>query len=325
MSELLDKKEIDKIASSFRESRILLSAVELDLFTTLDGRLLTCKEIAEDLNTDEAATCILLNALCAIGLLKKSKNKYYCTETASKYLSRKSADYMANLYHTANLWQRWTKLTEVVKKGRNVETFEKNETGREQFIAAMHYRASLQADIISYMIDIGSIKKMLDIGGGSGAFSYAFMKRNPELTSVIIDLPEVIPLSKWYASKEQMTDRAEFIEGNYLTVDFGQNYDMVFISSIIHMNSYEQNKKLIKKSADALAPGGFIVIRDWVMNENLTEPSEAALFSVNMLVSTKEGRSYSEVEMKEWLSNAGILRTVKKETGFGPALYIGYK
>ncbi|MGK9475687.1 methyltransferase [Melioribacter sp. OK-6-Me] len=325
MSDLLDKREIETLASSFRISKILLTAVELDLFSELDGKLLTSKEIAQDLNTDESATSILLNALCAIGLLKKSKNKYYCTETASKYLSQKSTDYMPNLHHTANQWRKWSRLTEIIKHGRSVASFERNEIEREQFIAAMHYRARLQAEIIAYMIDIGKVKKMLDVGGGSGAFSYAFMKRNPELKSVILDLSEVIPLTKWYASEEQMSDRTEFIEGDYLSVDFGQNYDMIFISSIIHMNSYDQNNKLIKKSADVLSPDGFIVIRDWVMNDNLTEPPEAALFSVNMLVSTKEGRTYSESEIKEWLVNAGIRRTEKKETGFGPALYIGFK
>lgn len=325
MSEMPDKKEIDKLASSFRESRILLSAVELDLFTTLDGKLLTSKAIAEELNADESSLEILLNALCALGLLKKSKNKYFCAETASRYLSRKSEDYMANLRHTANQWRRWNNLTGIVKNGRNAVTLSGNETGREEFIAAMHYRAKGQADIISYMIDLSGVHKMLDIGGGSGAFSYAFMKRNPELKSVILDLPEIIPITKRYASEEQMAERTEFIEGDFLTADFGKNYDMVFISSIIHMNGYEQNKLLIKKSAEALAPNGFIVIRDWAMNDNLTEPPEAALFSVNMLVSTKEGRNYSEREIEEWFDNAGVRRTEKKVTGFGPALYIGFK
>ncbi|MBI1938704.1 MAG: acetylserotonin O-methyltransferase [Ignavibacteriales bacterium] len=319
--------QIRSLAASFQQSRVLLTAVELDLFTQLGRQLLTSSEAANKLGTDEHATDRLMNALVALGFLRKVHGKFYNTETAANYLVRGSAEFMGNLLHTNNMWNSWSTLTEAVHKGTSVHEFENLSSGNwlETFIDAMHYRAEREAKIISLMIDFTGVKKMLDVGGGSGAFSFEFVSKNPGMISVVFDLPEVIKLTKRYAEKYSLEEKIDYIEGDYLKDGFGTGCDLILLSQIVHINNYEQNKFLIKKCADALSNGGQIIIKDFVMNEDRTSPAIGALFALNMLVATECGDTFTEKEMKEWFEKAGIKKITRKNTSYGSDLIIGKK
>ena len=269
-----------------------------------------------------------MNALCGMGLLRKVREKYYNTDLSSKYLVEGKPDFMGNLYHTNHLWNTWNHLTASVKKGTSF-TGDQNKKEKEDwvddFIAAMHYRGVKQAKILAMMIDLSDTKKMLDIGGGSAAFSMELIKRNPDMKAVVLDLPHVIPLTKRYVEKEGLTNNFKFIEGNYLNKEFGNGYDIILLSAIVHINSYEQNKMIIKKCADSLNPHGMVIINDFIMNEERTEPYHGAVFSLNMLVGTSSGDTYTEKEMREWLEAAGFSKIERKKTSFASDLIVGIK
>lgn len=319
-------EQIRSLATSFQQSRVLLTAVELDLFTQLGKQLLTSSEAAKKLGSDERATDRLMNALTALGFLRKIHGKFYNTETAANYLVRGSSEFMGNLFHTNNMWNFWSTLTGAVKKGTSVYSFEDSGSGwLEDFIDAMHYRAEREAKIISLMIDFSGVKKMLDVGGGSGAFSFEFVNKNPGMSGVVFDLPEVIKLTKRYTQKYSLEEKIDYIEGDYLQDDFGSGYDLILLSQIVHINNYEQNKLLIKKCSDALNSGGQIIIKDFVMNEDRTSPAIGALFALNMLVATECGDTFTEKEMREWFENAGIKKITRKNTSYGSDLIIGKK
>ena len=142
---------------------------------------------------------------------------------------------------------------------------------------------------------------------------------------MVLDLPHVIPLTKKYVSNADLTGKFKFIEGNYLETDFDGSYDLILLSAIVHINSYEQNKSLIQKCADALNKNGMIIINDFVMNEDRLSPAHGALFSLNMLVGTASGDTYTENEMREWFESAGISNIERKNTSFGSDLMIGTK
>ena len=322
----LTAEDIRNIAYSFQQSRILLTAVELKIFTVIDKHLLTSKEVALKLNTDEKATDRLMNALCAMGLLKKIHGKFYNSESASQFLVEGKPEFMGGLFHTNELWKTWSTLTEAVKKGtsvykRNLE----NSQWTNSFIAAMHYRALKEAKVVSYMIELKNVKRMLDVGGGSGAFAMKFVESNPDMKAVIFDLPEVIPLTRKYVEEFLYKNNISFIEGNYLTDEIGDDYDLIFLSAIVHSNSFDENKFLIKKCFDALNKNGQIIIKDWIMDEDRTKPTGGVLFAINMLVGTKNGDTYTESEMRDWLNNAGISKIERKDTSFGFSLLIGKK
>ncbi len=328
MKEIKSSEDIRELANSFRESRTLLTAFELKIFTLLDKHMFSSEEIAKKINADPRATDRLMNALCAMGLLKKVHGKFYNSDLASKYLVEGKADFMGNLYHTNNLWDTWSHLTNSVIKGKSAIDDEDKPDGNnwvEAFIGAMHYRGVNQGKIVAMMIDLSNVKKLLDVGGGSAAFSMEFVKKNPSMKAVVLDLPGVIPLTKRYVDNAGLIDNFSFIEGNYLTADFENDYDLIFLSAIIHINSYEQNKKLIKKCTDALNKNGMIVISDFIMDEDRTKPYHGALFSLNMLVGTANGDTYTEKEIREWFKSAGLSNIERKNTSFGADLMIAVK
>jgi ubiquinone/menaquinone biosynthesis C-methylase UbiE len=328
MEEIKSSENIRELANAFRASRVLLSAFELKIFTVLDKHMMTSEEVSTKINSDPRATDRLMNALCGMGILKKVKGKFYNTDLSSKYLVEGKSEFMGNLYHTNHLWNTWSYLTDSVKKGSSFKGDQnkvEKENWVEAFIAAMHYRGVNQGRILSMMIDLTNVKKMLDVGGGSAAFSMEIVKKNPTIKATVLDLPHVIPLTKKYVSAVGLLNSFDFIEGDYLTKDFGSGYDLILLSAIIHINSYEQNKMLIKKCADALNKNGMIIISDFIMNEDRTQPVHGALFSINMLVGTTSGDTYTDGEMKKWFEAAGISKIERKNTSFSSDLMVGIK
>jgi precorrin-6B methylase 2 len=328
MKEISTPEHIRETAYAFQESRVLLSAVELKIFTALDKHMMHSSEVAEKIKCDIRAADRLMNALCGMGLLKKVKDKFYNTDLAAKYLVEGKPDFMGGLYHTNHLWDTWSYLTESVEKG-NAFKGEQNKEDKgnwvEAFIGAMHYRGVKQARIITAMLDLKDVKKMLDVGGGSAAFSMEFVRKNPAIQATVFDLPHVIPLTKNYVDEAGLLNNFSFLEGNYLSGNFGSGYDLVLLSAIVHINSYKQNEELINKCAVSLNKNGRVIISDFVMNEDRVIPQHGAMFSLNMLVGTENGDTYTETEMKKWMASAGLSNIERKNTSFGSDLIIGTK
>jgi precorrin-6B methylase 2 len=326
LNENLNPGRIRELASQFQISRIILTAVELNIFSVLDKHLMLSSEVAKAINADARAADRLMNALVAFGFLRKTHGKFYNSEAASQFLVKGKPEFMGGLFHTNELWKTWGTLTNAVRAGTSVyDADDSNENWTETFITAMHYRAAKEAKIVSMMLELNNTLKMLDIGGGSGAFSMAFIEKNPELHAVIFDLESVIPLTKKYVTPFQYKDNIDYIIGDYLTDDLGCNYDLIFLSAIVHINSFEQNKTLLKKCYDTLNLNGQIVIKDWVMSEDRSAPLSGAIFSLNMLVGTECGDTFTESEIQDWLKNSGINKIEKKDTSFGTSLIIGHK
>lgn len=328
MNDIKSAEDIRELANAFRESRTFLTAFELKIFTSLDKHLMTSDDVAQKLNSDSRATDRLMNALCAMGLLKKVHGKFYNSDLSAKYLVEGKPNFMGNIYHANNLWNDWSSLTDSVIKGssqRSIINKSENDNWVESFIGAMHYRGVNQGKILAMMIDISNVKNMLDVGGGSAAFSMEIVKKNPSISAVVLDLPYVIPLTKKYVSGAGLSDKFNFIEGDYLTTELKDNYDLILLSAIVHINNYDQNKMLVKKCADALNKYGMIIINDFVMNEDRTQPRQSALFALNMLVGTENGDTYTEKEMREWFESAGLSKIERKNTSFGSDLMIAVK
>jgi ubiquinone/menaquinone biosynthesis C-methylase UbiE len=328
MKEISTPEHIRETAYAFQESRVLLSAVELKIFTALDKHMMHSSEVAEKIKCDIRAADRLMNALCGMGLLKKVKDKFYNTDLAAKYLVEGKPDFMGGLYHTNHLWDTWGYLTESVEKG-NAFKGEQNKEDKgnwvEAFIGAMHYRGVKQARIITAMLDLKDVKKMLDVGGGSAAFSMELVRKNPAIQATVFDLPHVIPLTKNYVDEAGLLNNFSFLEGNYLSGNFGSGYDLVLLSAIVHINSYKQNEELINKCAVSLNKNGRVIISDFVMNEDRVIPQHGAMFSLNMLVGTENGDTYTETEMKKWMASAALSNIERKNTSFGSDLIIGTK
>jgi predicted O-methyltransferase YrrM len=288
---------------------VILTALELDVFTAIEAGC-TAEEVAARSKTNPRATEMLLNALTSMGLLKKEQGIFTNTPaTARFFVAGSKDDSRAALMHTVHLWVTWSGLTESVRTGgpsHREEIPDRGEEWTEAFIAAMHRNASERATAVVQAAAGNSVKRMLDIGGGSGAYSIAFAQANPQLQSDILDLSTVTPLTQRYIDAAGVTDRVRTRVGDLRTDKLGEGYDLALVSAICHMLSPEQNQDLVKRAFDALAPGGRIVIQDFILAPDKAGPKFAALFSLNMLVGTESGASYSEPEYRAWLEDAGF-------------------
>jgi predicted O-methyltransferase YrrM len=301
--------ELAERARSFQESRVLLSAIELDIFTAV-GEGASARGVSDKLSTDFRATEMLLNALAALGALVKNEGVFKNLPDIARRLTGSSPeDARAALMHTVHLWERWSTLTECVRTGAAQDFQEigaRGESWIDAFIAAMHRNASARAPHLVEVIGARGVRRMLDVGGGSAAYSIAFAQADPDLRAEVFDLPPVLPIAQGHIARAGLSDRVGTRAGDLRKDAFGAGYDLVFISAICHMLGPEENGDLFRRSFQALAPGGRIVVQDFILEPDKTAPQAAALFSLNMLVGTQKGASYSEQEYAQWLREAGF-------------------
>ena len=300
---------IREFAALFQKSRILLSGFELDLFTIIDESGSTNNTIADKLNLDRHACERLLNALASLGFLVKQGDMFFNSHESFTFLSKKSPEYLSGLMHSNHLWNTWSGLTHVVKTGKSAHPTEINERGEEwlfPFINAMHDRAKKQAPPQLAIIDMSMINSILDIGGGSGAYSMEFLNIKPELEAAVFDLPNVVPITQKFIEKEGFSNRIKTVTGDYTKDALPIGFDLVFLSAIIHSNSLAVNADLFNKCFKALNMNGKIVIQDWIMNNERTHPTAGAIFAINMLVGTESGDCFTEQEVTEMLNAAGF-------------------
>lgn len=315
--------------NAFRVSRIILTGYELCIFDHLTGNGLTSEIIAIKTGSDPRATDRLLNAMTALGLITKTDNYFRNTPFSDKFLVTTSPFYMKGIGHYVGLWQTWNMLTESVKTGKSscpsghAQINDREDLWLEYFIAAMHARGVAQGKEMAALLDLSETKKTLDVGGGSGAFTFAFIEKNPDIESVILDLPNVVPITQRYINEAGLQDKVKILAGDYHISHFGKGYDLILMSAIAHINNPEENLQLIRKGAESLNPGGQLVIMDFVMNDSRTEPFTGALFALNMLVGTEHGDSYTESEYREWMELAGLINIRLLTAGSGMQMMIG--
>jgi predicted O-methyltransferase YrrM len=320
---LVGPEQIIEMASGYQKSRIILTAFEFDIFTAIGTGLHSSEDISRQIGAKQKSTERLLNALCALGFLRKINGMFANTETSTRYLTKGSEDYLSRIGHMLNLYRTWGTLTEAVKAGTTVTAREYDPDSLAHFIEAMHHRARKTAGALIAHINLDGVKRVLDVGGGSGVYSMAFVNANPQLEAIVFDLPKVTELTRKYIAQADLSGRITTINGDYNKDAFGKGYDIVFMSAIVHINSYDENVALIQKAYNSLNAGGSIIIQDHIMENDRTAPARGALFAINMLVSTQGGDTYTENEMREWFSKAGCDDIQRIATGMDNDLMIG--
>ena len=303
---------IMSLVSKFQESRIFLTAAEMDVFTLLAKNPMSAQEIANRLEATVRGVTILLDAVVSLGLLEKREEKYHCPAEVGSILSKESPTSMLPIVTLATGgWKRWSDLTDIVRRGKDRirgSAFDIKESEREAFTGAMHAIAYKMAPWIVAAIKPGEARKLLDIGGGSGVYTQAFLEASPSLTATIFDLPSVINMARRRLATTGLLDRIQLVAGDFCKDELPTGHDLALLSAIIHQNSPEQNIELYRKIFRTLQPKGRLVIRDHIMSSDHTQPTSGALFAVNMLVVTTEGRTYSFEEIKSSLESAGFIK-----------------
>jgi len=300
-------RDFARLWGGFRASRVILTANNYSIFEHLKTPS-TAAELAHVIGTDPRATEILLDAVTALGLLTKTGARYRNSAVARQFLLAESPVYQGDmLRHADSLWKSWSGLDEVVKSGSPCRAGGRD---HEAFIRAMHNNAVLRAPDVMKALDLRGVTRALDLGGGPGTYSMALARKGLSVT--IFDIPDTVNIAKKLI-RESGAKNIYYLSGDFHTDSIGTGYDLVFISQILHSLSIDESVALLEKCRQALLPGGRIAIHEFLLEKNRAFPESGALFSVNMLVNTAAGRSYTPQEMKGWLARTGFRSiTVKK-------------
>lgn len=310
----MDKQEwhpgrLLEVSGFYWKTCALHAAVKLDLFTTIGDGAFTGKALAEKLDADRDGTTRLLNALAAMGLVEKKDDRFVNIPAGKKFLSSTSDSYLGfMILHHHYLVASWSRLDEAVRTGTPVRTrasFE-DHSRREAFLMGMFNNAMLQAPALVEEMDLTGCASLLDMGGGPGTYAIHFCRRHPALSATVYDLPTTRPFAEKTIARFGLRDRIAFVDGDYTKDPVPGRYDAVWMSHILHGEGPDTCRQMVQKAADALAPGGRIMIHDFILDSSAAAPLFAALFSLNMLLGTGQGRSYSEPEIFQMLEAAGI-------------------
>jgi ubiquinone/menaquinone biosynthesis C-methylase UbiE len=304
-----------------RETQVLVAGVELDVFTHIEEGKRTAKEIARAAHASERGIDHLLSALVAMGYLNKKGERYGLSPVSTTFLVRGKESYMGGfVYETKLIWDNWSRLTDVIRSGRPVETVDDEQGGREFFpklvaaIFPMTFGAARAAVATLTEKTRKRIRNILDVAAGSGAWSIAFAEAISDARVVAVDYPEVTQITRQFAERLGVADRYDYIEGNLREVDFGRNrYDLVILGHIIHSEGEKWGKKLIKKSYSALRDGGLLLIAEMIPNDTRTGPKIPLVFGLNMLLHTENGDVFTMREYRGWLKEAGFKKVTTIE------------
>lgn len=307
-------------SGSYWPACALHAAVKLGVFSALGNTELTGKEIAEELGADERAMTMLLNALTAMHLLSKTGDRY-CNTTASRsFLVENSPEYVGHMMmHHHHLVRAWARLDEAVTTGKPARarpSFDE-ETVRESFLMGMFNTAMSIAPQLVREIDLAGRHHLLDLGGGPGTYAVHFCVHNADLKATVFDLPTTRPFAEKVIARFGMAERVHFLAGNFLDDPIPGAYDVVWLSHILHAEAAEDCQTIISKAVSVLQPGGMLLVHDFILNDRKDGPPFPALFSLNMLLATDRGRSYSEGEITNMLAQAGA-REIRRLPFRGP-------
>ncbi|MBC8869110.1 MAG: methyltransferase domain-containing protein [Planctomycetes bacterium] len=305
----------------FQIPSVLAAAAELDVFNATADTPQTAQELAVKLGCNERAMTILLDALSSVGVLAKTGERYALASGLVPFLVDSSPQSVtAMLRHQANCVRRWARLAWAVQSGGPIDagaSVRGAEADQAAFIEAMNVVSILVSEQLIREINPGGFRCVLDIGGASGTWTLNWLQAEPTARAILFDLPEVIPMARDRIERAGFSERVDLVAGDYNKDAMPRGADLVWVSAIIHQNSPTENRSLYGRIAEAIEPGGVVMIRDVVMEESRTTPVAGALFAVNMLVGTDGGSAFTLAEIREDLESAGFadVELVRRDEG----------
>jgi ubiquinone/menaquinone biosynthesis C-methylase UbiE len=305
----LNPGKILKMSGNYWETCTLHSGVKLDIFTVLGKENMTGEQLATKLKSDARGTIMLLNALAALDFLEKKDNKYTNTPLSTAFLVKDSPEYVGHIImHHHHLVESWNRLDQAVMHGRPVrdKVSHSEKEQRESFLMGMFNLAMNLAPVVVPEIDLSGRHHLLDLGGGPGTYAIHFCMKYQDLKATVFDLPTTRPVAEKIIDRFNLTEIISFTEGDYTAENIKGKYDAAWMSHILHGESPEDCRKIIGKTVSALEPGGMILIHDFILKNSMDGPVFPALFSLNMLLGTSSGQSYSEQQIMDMLTEAGV-------------------
>ncbi|MFZ5593423.1 MAG: methyltransferase family protein [Pseudomonadota bacterium] len=305
----LNPMAVMEISSAYWHSSVLHVANSLDVFTRLADAPATVEELAQKCGADARGMEMILIGCIGLGLLSKEGGRYSNTPLADTFLVKGRPRYQGGIVSMFESWvSAWSKLKDAVVSGKPVvvKQHDHGEEATRTYIMGMLYRGIPQAELLASEVPLAGRKKLLDVGGGPGIFSIIFCQKNPGLSADVMDLPQTLRVTREIITNYGATAQVATCEGSYLEDEFGAGYDAVLLSSMISQEGPEVIKSILRKSFNAMNPGGLIMVQEQFLNTAKTGPLLPVLIGLNQLVHTPGGRAYSAKEVADWAQEIGF-------------------
>ena len=302
-------------AWGYTSTLIVQAAVEHRIFDLIHVVPRTAEELTVLSGTSPRGMQALLGGLIALELIVKSDDKYSLTPESATFLASSSPASLSAFFHHAGrqLIPTWLGLPDAVRTGRPKEHVNIQEQGSAffaEFVESLFPLSFPAANGLGAHLGVPGAKtpiSVLDLGAGSGVWGIALAKQSPQVTVRAVDWPKVLETTQKVARRFGVADRLTPAPGDLLEADFGSGHQIATIGHILHSEGVERSRQLLKRTFDALAPGGTVAIQEFLLNDDRQGPPQSLIFAVNMLVNTDEGDAFSFAEIAGWLKEAGFV------------------
>jgi ubiquinone/menaquinone biosynthesis C-methylase UbiE len=323
----LTPERLQQFAFAYAPPLIICAAVNNKVFDTLEAGPKTVDQVKKQTGASARGLRVIMDALVGLELLKKDRqSRYSLTPESHAFLLSEKPATLAGFFGSILpvMISRWLRLTEIVRDGQPAVTVNQETEGTEFFrqlvetIIPMSYPGARK---LADHLKVAKAKqqvRMIDLAAGSGIWGIAVAQKSPPVRVTAVDWPGMIPTTKRITQKFGVRDRFDFIEGDLSEANFGSCYDLATLGHILHSEGEQRSRQLLKKTFRALKSGGTIAIAEWLVNDDRTKPLPSLMFSVQMLVNTEKGGTFSFNEIKKWLEAAGF-KKVRKVEAPGPS------
>jgi SAM-dependent methyltransferase len=295
-------------------SRALMAGVRLGLFAALSNGDATAETIADVRRLDAVGATHLLDCLCVLGHVQRSRANYRISPRARRWLDPASPTYIGDFIEfNYDQWEWWSRMEEAVASGKSFEIHDygPDDPRWERYIRAMFQLARLSAPEVVNRIPLSpESKNVIDVGGGHGWFAAEICKRNEGLRATVLDLPGSVRVGRKIIEEAGLSDRVEHVEGDILTSDLGGPYDGALLFQIIHHLSPEQNVALLQRIREALSPGGVVAVLDYFRPPKEQRPDASAFLGLHFYL-TSSSSTYAEGDLEGWMTEAGFRKPEK--------------
>lgn len=322
--------ELLELAIGYQKSQVLFSFVELEVPKILSKKSQTAKKLAEKFAIDSLAMKRFLDACVVVGLLERENDFYKNTRLTEYFLVKGNEFYLGGQIarYKNRSYPLWKNLTDKLKNWKygetNSETPEDEDQGADS-MAEQHNLALLHGYALGKAFDFSNYKRVLDLGGGTGAMAIGLCESFENLAATVFDLPENVKKAEEFVLKNNLQNRIETVGGDIEKDDLPEDFDVALLANLVSVFDVETNKRLLAKIYKKLPPNGVCVISGWILDKDRLNPEVAVLFCLEDINWQSSDVERSFAVYRSWLAEAGFTGIEYKPYLSPTSIIFGFK
>jgi len=307
----VDTVRLQNLSRAFINSASLFAAIDLELFTAVHNGNDTIEKFAAQSGISEINAERLMTMCATAGLIEWRDDRYVNADDVERFLVKGEKNYAGPwLQFTRRDWDSWGKITEKLRN-QTPPTVIGSYIKMTVDAARRYHEATSSVGFGSgrrfvRQVALSSRHKMLDIGGGSGAYSIVAVQNNPGLKAVVLDLPPVVEVTKEFIEKNEVTDKVSTLGGDFTQIEFPNDCDVAVMASNLPQYSRDIIQQVVQKTYDALLPSGEMHLIGEMLDDDRKGPLDAALWGLYEVLSNSTGITHSRSDCVGYFETAGF-------------------